>query len=184
MLREQTKLDTRLLIYILGLLTAVSSCDSSESASPVTTTSTITTTTAAGTETQVMPIESEGPVQIEFVGSEPEPGSTISGCGPHVQGCTERLRVTPRLVSPQDGASGGMSVYLHAMNQTACLSARRDRFELRAGEPRVVEVVLDRADSVDRCATPLTIATMDAIIDGPIQISSRQAWSLTYLFNP
>jgi hypothetical protein len=55
-----------------------------------------------------------------------------------------------------------------------------------------VERVFDRAD---RCATPasssgsvpappVTIATMAAVVEGPVDTASRQEWALRYTFAP
>ena len=41
------------------------------------------------------------------------------------------------------------------------------------------EMPLDRAD---RCGTPLDIATMALVVDGTIEVASRQTWTLRYLF--
>jgi hypothetical protein len=55
---------------------------------------------------------------------------------------------------------------------------------LPADVAREVTVVLDRTDLVDLCRTPLTMATMDAVLSGPIEVASRQAWVLSYQFDP
>jgi len=82
-------------------------------------------------------------------------------------------------------ASGGpvlwVSGFLHATNLIACLSARTGFLELRPGEPALVELVFDRAD---RCATPVTIATMAVVVEGPVETASRQEWALRYTFAP
>jgi hypothetical protein len=52
---------------------------------------------------------------------------------------------------------------------------------VRAGAPLTIEVPADRAD---RCGTPATIATLALVVEGPIQVSSRQTWSLHYVFAP
>lgn len=63
----------------------------------------------------------------------------------------------------------------------ACLSGETDPFVVQAGTLRTVEIPIDRADG---CGTPTTIATMAAVVEGPVQVASRQTWSLHYVFAP
>ena len=42
--------------------------------------------------------------------------------------------------------------------------------------PRPVEMVFDQPDDV--CVPPLTIATMDAGVEGSVEIASRQEWAV------
>jgi hypothetical protein len=63
----------------------------------------------------------------------------------------------------------------------ACLWGESPPFAVQAGVPRTIEVSFDGAD---RCGTPTTIATMAAVVEGGIQVASRQTWSLHYVFAP
>ena len=131
--------------------------------------------------TLVTPIDSTGPVRISFVSANIAAGSTVAGCGPLIEGCAGRLKMTFMLNPPADGPVLYVRVYLHATNLIACLWGEAAPFTVKAGVPTTVEVAIDRAD---RCGTPATISTMATVVEGPIQVASRQTWSLHYVFNP
>jgi hypothetical protein len=105
----------------------------------------------------------------------------VTGCGDFIEGCRERLRIFLDLHPPSTGHALYARVFLHASNQIACLLGQTGAFELEAGVPKRIEVVLDGAD---RCRTPVTFATMAGVVEGPVEVSSRQAWSLHYVFAP
>jgi hypothetical protein len=129
---------------------------------------------------QVTPTESTGPIRITFVNASVPPGSTVAGCGPFVDGCRGRLHIVLQLMPPSDGPVLYVRVYLHSMrNGVACLSGQTPPFDVRANQPVTVDVALDQADV---CGTPDTMATMDAAVEGPAPIASRQVWSLRYVF--
>ena len=128
-----------------------------------------------------VPIESDGPVRIAFVAATIAPGSTITGCGPFIEGCAGGLRMTFLLNPPSDGSVLYARLYLHATNLRACLWGEIAPFAVRARVPVTIEMPLDRAD---RCGTPLDIATMALVVDGTIEVASRQTWTLRYLFAP
>jgi hypothetical protein len=130
---------------------------------------------------QVTPIDSSGPVRISFVSANISPGSTVSGCGNLIEGCVNKLRVMLRLDPSTDGPVLYTRIYLHATNLIACLSGETMAFALRVRVPTMIEIPLDRAD---RCGTPTTIGTMAAVVEGPVQVASRQTWSLRYVFAP
>ncbi len=163
-------------------------CGGSDATGPLGTATTSSTSTASTTSIpdtgQVTPILSEGPVTIQFLDSAPVPGSTLSGCGTHVEGCRGRLAMSFRLLSRQNGTASRMDVFLHATNQAACLMTRTGPIEVRAGIPLDLDLVLNQTDLTDFCRAPLTMATMDAVLTGPIEVASRQAWSLFYRFEP
>ena len=46
---------------------------------------------------------------------------------------------------------------------------------------RTVDVVFDRSD---RCATPVTIRNMAAVVEGTVDVASRQEWALGYTLLP
>jgi hypothetical protein len=130
-------------------------------------------------EIAVTPVAGSGGVGIVFAGSSLPPGSTVTGCGATLDGCGGRLRMTLVLHPRATGHVLAVRVYLHASNQTACLSGRTDALDLRAGEPVRVEVPLAVADD---CATPVTIVSMDGIVEGTTEVASRQEWTLRYVF--
>jgi hypothetical protein len=127
------------------------------------------------------PIDSEGPVRITFVAATIAPGSTITGCGPLIEGCASRLRMTFQLNPPSDGPVLYARLYLHATNLQACLWGEIAPFVVRARVPVTIEMPLDRAD---RCGTPTSIATMALVVEGTVEVDSRQTWTLQYLFAP
>jgi hypothetical protein len=138
-------------------------------------------TPAADPTSQVKPLESTGPIRITFITANVSPGSVVAGCGPLIEGCAGKLRLTLRLEPPADGPVLHARIYLHATNLVACLWGEIAAFTVRAGTPQTMDVSIDQAD---RCGTPATIATMAAVVEGPIQVASRQTWSLHYVFAP
>ena len=86
-----------------------------------------------------------------------------------------------RIEPPSGGPVLYARVYLHAMNLQACLWGQIEPFTVRAGVPLTIEMPVDQAD---RCGTPTTIATLALVVEGPIEVSSRQTWSLRYTFAP
>ena len=82
---------------------------------------------------------------------------------------------------PSDGTALYARVYLHATNLVACLQGEVEPFTVQAGVPLTIAITADRADG---CRTPTDIATMAFVVEGPIQVSSRQTWSLHYVFAP
>jgi hypothetical protein len=131
--------------------------------------------------TQVTPLDTSGPIRISFLSANVSPGSVVSGCGPLIEGCAGRLRLTLRIEPPNDGPVLYTRIYLHATNLIACLWGETDPFTVRAGVTQTIDVSMDRTD---RCGTPTDIATMAAVVEGPTQIESRQTWSLRYVFAP
>ena len=130
---------------------------------------------------QVTPLDSAGPIRIAFVNANIMPGSTVVGCGTRIEGCAGRLRMSFLLNPPSDGPVLYARVYLHATNLQACLWGEIPPFTVRAGTPLTIEIPTDRADN---CITPSTIATMAVVVEGPVEVSSRQTWSLHYVFAP
>jgi hypothetical protein len=128
----------------------------------------------------VVPINASGPVRVSFAGANVAPGSILNGCGPMIAGCQGRLRMAFDLVPQQSGPVLGVSVYMHAP-QIACLWGRSPSFNVTAGATVHVEIPLDNADA---CATPLMATSMDVVVDGPVQIASRQEFTVNYLFVP
>lgn len=130
---------------------------------------------------QVTPADSSGPVRIAFAGANVAPGNTLSGCGGFIEGCAGRLRLTFHLTPQFGGPVLYVRVYLHATNLVTCLSGELPPFTVQAGRALTIEIPADRADA---CVTPTTIATMAVVVEGPIEVASRQTWSLHYVFAP
>lgn len=129
----------------------------------------------------VVPGASSGNVRIQFSDATPAPGSTVSGCGTDVAGCTNRIAMRFRLVPPQSGPVLFVRAFLHASNRQACLFTESGPFTLTAGQPRDLDIVFDRAD---RCGVPLTIETMAVVVEGTVEVASRQEWTIAYTLRP
>ncbi len=129
----------------------------------------------------VVPGAVTGPTAIAFVSADPSPGATVTGCGPDAAGCGGRLRMTFRLTPTGTGPVLWVRVFLHAPSKRACFVATGEPLALRAGEARVVEVVFTEYDA---CATPFEVATMAAMVEGTVEVGSRQEWALHYSFTP
>ncbi len=130
----------------------------------------------------VLPGAGSGPTRIAFVSAQPMPGSTVSGCGPRISGCAGRVRMTFNVQSAAGGHVLFMRAYLHDTRKIACLTASTGPYELGAGQTTAVDLVFDQPDDV--CGTPLTIANMDAVVEGTVEIASRQEWAVRYGFLP
>jgi hypothetical protein len=72
-------------------------------------------------------------------------------------------------------------VFLHDTSLRACLLGQAGPRALRAGEVERIDVSLDDADD---CRTPADIRTMAAVVEGPVEVASRQEWGLRYTFRP
>jgi hypothetical protein len=132
----------------------------------------------------VTPGRATGPTVIALVAAEPSAGATIQGCGSEVAGCAGRLRMTFRLVPSGTGSVLRCVGFLHAADKTACLQGRADGFTLRAGEPQDVDVVFDVAAQSERCHTPLDTTDLAFVVEGTIEVASRQEWAVHYLLAP
>jgi hypothetical protein len=131
--------------------------------------------------TQVVPTGGSGPVQILFAGASVAPGSTVSGCGGNIAGCKGRLQMAFDLRPQSAGHVLYVRVYLHATSKIACLWGQTSPLDLEAGVTTRVEVPMDNAD---QCGTPVTLATMAGVVEGPVEVASRQEWALHYVFAP
>lgn len=130
---------------------------------------------------QPIPLEQSGPVAIVYAGATPVPGSTISGCGTSIAGCVNRVTMHFLLRARDPGPVLTVRAFLHATNLQACLFADTGPFQLGQDEARPLSLVFDRSDG---CGVPLTIATLAVVVEGPVQVASRQTWSLAYTFRP
>ena len=156
----------------LAVAALVSSCGSDRPSGPV---------QPSPSPPPVAPGASSGPTRIVFVGASPEPGSTLTGCGASIGGCEGRLRMSLDLFPSGTGPVLGSVAFLHATNKRACLIARGGPFALQAGQQRRLDVVFDESDA---CGTPVDIATMAVVVEGTIEVASRQEWAVRYLFTP
>jgi hypothetical protein len=130
----------------------------------------------------VTPGQSTGPTRITFAGADPPPGSAVGGCGPSISGCRGRVTIRLALLSPGGGPILYTRVFLHdGATLRACLIGQSGPRTLRAGVTETVEVVLDDADD---CRTPVDIRTMAAVVEGTIEVASRQDWGIRYTFLP
>ena len=152
---------------VLGLLTICGACRNT--ASP----------TGPTPAPPAAPSAHSGPVTITLLEATPAPGSTVTGCGAQIAGCVNRVRMRFVLSPPASGPVLHVVAYLHATNKVACLSALTGPFELQQGQSRSVELVFDRADN---CGVPVTISTMAVVVEGTVEVASRQEWTIGYLF--
>lgn len=122
-----------------------------------------------------------GPTQIFFSTSQPPPGAIFTGCGDDMRGCEGRLRMRFLLRPSRSGPALYFRVFLHDTRMQACLMHSTGPFDLRAGQDTALDFVLDDSDA---CRMPATIATMAAVVEGTIEVASRQEWSVAYTFQP
>lgn len=161
----------------VGLLCLALACgDRGTTPSPVVTPTPSPTPGAGPT-----PGAATGPTRITFVAAEPSPGANVAGCGASAIGCAGRIRMRFALLSPVGGPVMYVRVFLHETSQRACLLGQSGPSVLRAGQTEDVEVVLDQAD---QCRTPSDIRTMAAVVEGTIEVASRQEWGIRYTLSP
>jgi len=125
-----------------------------------------------------------GPTQVTLQSASIAPGSGIAGCGADLTGCAGRLRMTFQVRSESGGLVDGTRVYLFGSGGLACLWGSVDSFRVAPRETASFDVVFDRADTSQLCRTPVRIINMAAVLEGTIQIATRQEWGLTYDFTP
>jgi hypothetical protein len=126
---------------------------------------------------------STGPTAITLLAADPLPGSTVAGCGGGASGCAGRIRMTFRLAPTGSGSVLWCVGFLHAANMAACLQGRTAGLTLRAGEAQTVEMVFDTA-AYSGCATPVDITHLGFVVEGVVQVASRQEWALGYRLAP
>jgi hypothetical protein len=129
----------------------------------------------------VTPGAANGPTRIVFLGAEPPPGADVAGCGATAQGCAGRFRIRLALQSATGGPALYVRVFLHNAGLRACLIGQTGPQVLRAGQAEELEVRLDQADE---CRTPADIRTMAAVVEGTVEIASRQEWGIRYTLLP
>jgi hypothetical protein len=103
------------------------------------------------------------------------------GGGGSATGCAGRIRVRLALESVTGGPALYVRVFLHSAEQRACLFAQTGPLVLPAGRAADVEVVLDQSDE---CRTPVDIRTMAAVVEGTVEVASRQEWRIVYTLSP
>jgi hypothetical protein len=171
----------RLLVFLAALGLSACGGDGDGLAGPAPATQpTATPTPDPGT--LATPGTSTGPTTITLIDAEPPPGSTISGCGPDLDGCPERVRVRVRLVSSAAGTVLEVVGFLHGSNKAACFSGAAEGFPFGANETRDVEIVFDTPD-LDACTPPAAITHMAIVVGGTIEVASRQEWAVEYRFD-
>ena len=165
------------LITIVALLMA-GACgeDSPPTASP-------TPTPSPGLSTEVVPGEHIGTTEITFLSAEPAPGSTLTGCGSSVSGCSGRVQMRFRFLAPGGAAVSNAIGYLHATNKSACFAGSTGALELQAGVPADVVITFGQPDD-DGCDIPATIANMKVVLSAGVDGSALQEWGVQYEFLP
>jgi hypothetical protein len=124
---------------------------------------------------------SSGPTRITFVGADPPPGAAVPGCGASAEGCRRRVRIRLALQSPVGGPVLYVRVFLHDTGLRACLLGQTGSQVLRPGQAEELEVLLDEAGD---CRTPADIRTMAAVVEGTVEVASRQEWGIRYTLMP
>lgn len=162
------------------LLGALASCSPSQATAPAP----VPSATASPPPSGVRVGSSSGPTTIAYLSAAPEPGATLSGCGDHGEGCAGRIRIAFRLTPTRTGSVLFVVGFLHAADKTACLEGRLGGFELRAGEPRTVEVAFGPVGDAGRCRTALDLTDLALVVEGTVEVASRQEWSLRYRLDP
>jgi hypothetical protein len=122
-----------------------------------------------------------GPVAIAYLAGTVAPNGTVSGCGSEVSGCAGRVALTFRLKGPSSGTVLFVRGFLHATNKQACLIGQVPGFQLEAGLARDVTLTFDQPQG---CQVPLDIANLAVVVEGVVQVASRQEWAVTYAFRP
>jgi hypothetical protein len=123
-----------------------------------------------------------GPTEITFLFAEPVPGSTITGCGLDVSGCSGRVQMRFRLRSAAGGPVLFATAFLHATNRIACERGTTGSVQLQPGVPAELVIVYDQPDPA--CGVPATISDMKLVVEGPVQTASLQEWAIRYELRP
>ncbi len=129
----------------------------------------------------VIPGAASGPTRITFLAAEPPPGAEVAGCGATASGCAGRIRVRLRLESATGGPVLYVRLFLHDTTLRACLFGQTGPRLLPPDSATEVEIVLDQADD---CRTPADIRTMAAVVEGTVEVASRQQWGIVYTLSP
>jgi hypothetical protein len=106
----------------------------------------------------------------------------VVACNETVAACAGWIRVRLRLSPQRAGPSLWTEVTMHATNKIACFRGRVPGLMLEAGHPEIVDVVLDQVDPA--CGLPLTVTHMAAVVEGVVEVASRQEWSIAYELRP
>jgi hypothetical protein len=133
------------------------------------------------------PGSGSGPVRIELVSAVPLPGQSLSGCGPSASGCIGRITMTFRLTPSAGSPVGQFAVaWLHAQNRIACLQSRvPGPLPLQpAPASTLLTIVFDQSDPSAFCGTPVDVQALAFVIEGPVEVASRQEWRLAYRLTP
>ena len=124
-----------------------------------------------------------GPTEIAFLAAEPQPGSTITGCGKDAAGCSGRVRMRFRLLSASGGPVLDAIGFLHADTKLACYRGTTGPLELQAGVAREVAIAFDQPDAA-ACRMPASITHMKVVLSAPVQTSGLQEWAVRYELRP
>jgi hypothetical protein len=127
-----------------------------------------------------VPSANSGPGKITFVNSNPDPGSSMSGCGPTVAGCAGRLKVVFNVRPDVNLVSQRLRVTFSTADE-ARLTCSSTTFDLDAGQTFAIQV--ECPGSASDVPTPFRTATMMVETGaGPARI--EQDWKVPYSFLP
>ena len=131
----------------------------------------------------VTPGAHNGRTAITFLGAEPAPGATLTGCGRDGTACSGRIRMSFRLLNATGGPVLYTVAFLHATNLVACWRGDTGPLRLEAGVASDVSIVFDQPDT-NACGAPADIATMKLVVVGPVEVDSLQEWAVRYALRP
>ena len=69
--------------------------------------------------------------------------------------------------------------FLHSLDLRACHVARLEPLELEGGRTRRITLAFEPLG-----CPPHDIATMAVVVEGSVEVASRQEWSVRYQFRP
>ena len=162
------------IIVLVAALGLASCSDDTPVAPPIVPTPAPTPTPAA-----VSPGDSSGDISIAYTGSNVLPGSTVSGCGSDISGCTGRMWMSFRLTPRVTGSADVIRLVFQSATKGGCLSGRILSQSFVAGQQQNIVVTLD--ESVG-CTVPSVISHMWMNIEGSVGMSARQEWGVDYRF--
>ena len=131
--------------------------------------------------TVITPTRTIGRVRITLSSITPAPGSTISGCGPDLNGCAGRLAINFTLIPGTVQGAFQFTARTLDPTPTVCLWSGFLPLSLRANETASISVALIPAST---CRTPVTMTLLRASVWEDGSETSVQDWTFTYGFSP
>jgi predicted small secreted protein len=133
------------------------------------------------TPAAVSPGDASGAIAIAYTGSNILPGSTVSGCGSDISGCRGRMWMSFRLTPSVTGTSSVIRLVFQTATKGGCLSGTLPAPTFVAGQAQNVVITLDGSVG---CPVPAVFTHMWMNIEGPVGLTARQEWGVSYRFEP